>query len=82
MMKSLTPIADKGKVERTRATERMRRSRQRRREGLRCCTLELRDHEIEALVCLGLLPPDGRRDPKAITGAMHRFLDKILGALR
>ena len=32
------------------AAERMRRHRQRRRDGLRCLTIELRETEIDALV--------------------------------
>ena len=40
------PIVANTKIARTRGAERMRRCRQRRRDGLRCCRLELRDGEI------------------------------------
>jgi hypothetical protein len=36
------------------AAERMRRHRQRRRDGLRCLTVELRDREIDELIRRGL----------------------------
>jgi hypothetical protein len=55
--KSATAIAEEVQAARARATERMRRSRKRRRDGLRCYRLELRDGEIEALVRRGLLFP-------------------------
>src|ERR1700692_1135308 len=44
------PIVAKTKIARPRGAERMRRCRQRRRDGLRCYSLQLRDSEIEALV--------------------------------
>src|SRR6266700_5814675 len=50
-----TPIVANTKVARTRAAERMRRYRQRRRAGLRCYELELRESEIDALVRRDLL---------------------------
>jgi hypothetical protein len=46
--------AAKAEIARTRATERMRRSRNRRRMGIRCYTLQLRESEIAALVRRGL----------------------------
>ena len=39
----------------TPAAERMRRHRQRRRDGLRCLMVELRETEIDALIGIGLL---------------------------
>jgi hypothetical protein len=39
----------------TGAAERMRRHRQRRRDGLRCLIIELRETEIDALIRNGLL---------------------------
>jgi hypothetical protein len=42
---------------RSSAAERMRRHRERRREGLRCLTVELREQEIDALVRNGFLKP-------------------------
>ena len=55
--KVATPIVANTKIARTRAAERMRRCRQRRRDGLRCYRLELHDSEIEALVRRGVLRP-------------------------
>ena len=39
---------------RSAAAERMRRHRQRRRDGLRCFMIELRETEIDALIRQGL----------------------------
>jgi len=60
------------------ATERMRRHRQRRREGLRCVTVELRETEIQALITRGLLAPETRNDTNAIIEALYAFLDRTL----
>ena len=57
------------------AAERMRRYRERRREGLRCLMIELRETEIDALIRDGLLKPETRNDPGAqIAGAQRRTL--------
>jgi hypothetical protein len=53
---SAVPICDKVPAARARAAERTRRSRKRRRDGLRY-RLDLRDGEIESLVRRGLLSP-------------------------
>jgi len=74
-----TPIVANTKVARTRAAERMRRYRQRRRAGLRCYPLELRASEIEALVRRGLLLATERTNRNAIIKAMYSFLDGTLG---
>jgi hypothetical protein len=60
------------------AAERMRLHRQRRRDGLRCITLELRETEINWLVDGGLLKVDARNDPGAIRQAFYTLLDRIL----
>jgi len=59
--------------------ERMRRHRQRRRDGLRCLTIELRTTEIQALEHRGLLKPEARNDRNAILKAFYQFLDHNLG---
>jgi len=64
---------------RSAAAERMRRHRERRREGLRCLTIELRETEIDALVHKGLLKPETRNDPSAVSEAFYAFLDRTLG---
>jgi hypothetical protein len=57
------------------AAERMRLSRQRRRDGLRFLTIELRETEIGELVRRGYLSGDDRNDPRAIKTALYWFLD-------
>jgi hypothetical protein len=47
------------------AADRMRRHRQRHRNGLRCLTVELRETEIDALIGLKLLAAEMRNDPRA-----------------
>jgi hypothetical protein len=64
------------------AAERMRRHRQRKRNSMRCLTIELRETEIETLVRQGLLPPVMRNDPQAVRRALYRFLDYTLGTMR
>jgi hypothetical protein len=63
------------------AAERMRRYRQRRRDGLRCLTIELRETEIDALIGKGMLKSDARNDANAIAGALYTFFDRTLGAM-
>jgi hypothetical protein len=60
------------------AAERMRTHRQRRRDGLRCLTIELRDTEIEALARNGFLKADARNDPYSIEMALYQFLERAL----
>ena len=48
------------------AAERMRRHRQRRRDGLRCLVIELRETEIDVLIRKGLLKRETRNDTSAI----------------
>jgi hypothetical protein len=74
-----TPIVANIKIARTRAAERMRRCRQRRRDGLRCYRLELRNDEIEALVRLRLLSASEQTNRVAVIKAMYAFLDRTLG---
>ena len=65
---------------RSAAAERMRRHRQRRRDGLRCLMIELRETEIDALIRNGLL--QNRDDYNSIQSALYAFLDRALGELR
>jgi hypothetical protein len=60
------------------AAARMRRHRERRRDGLRCLRIELRATEIEALIDKGLLKPETRNDAKSIIEALYAFFDKTL----
>jgi hypothetical protein len=61
------------------AAERMRRHRKRRRDGLRCLTIELRDTEIDPLIRRGLINSETRNDRSAIMNALYAFLDSTLG---
>jgi hypothetical protein len=63
---------------RSAAAERMRAHRQRRRDGLRCLTIELRVTEIDALIRKGMLKTDARNDPYAIRDALYAHLDRTL----
>jgi hypothetical protein len=64
---------------RSAAAERMRRHRERRRDGLRCLTIELRETEIDTLACNGFLKADARNDLRAIEMALYEFLERTLG---
>jgi hypothetical protein len=74
-----TPIVASPKIARGGAAERMRRSRRRRRNGLRCYRLELHDSEIEALVRRGLLSASEQTNRNAVMKAMYAFFDRTLG---
>ena len=63
------------------AAERMRRHRQRQRNGLRCLTIELRETEIETLIRKGLLKLETRNDQHAIVEAIYDHLDRTLGPM-
>ena len=64
---------------RSAAAERMRLHRERRRNGMRCLTIELRETEIDALMREGLLKLETRNDPSAVREALYAFLDDTLG---
>ncbi len=63
------------------AAERMRRHHERRRDGMRCLRVELRDTEIDALVRKGLLSAETRYDQNAIADALYDFLERALDPL-
>jgi hypothetical protein len=60
------------------AAERMRRHRERRREGLRCLTIQLRETEIDTLIRNSFLNREMRNNQFAIRDALHSFLDETL----
>ena len=62
----------------TPAAERMRLHRQRRREGLTCLWIQLRETEIEQLVLRGMLSPADHSDKGAIEKSLYRLLDQWL----
>jgi len=61
------------------AAARMRRHRQRRRHGLRCLIIELRETEIDVLVAKGLLNSETRHDSHVVRQALYAHLDQTLG---
>ena len=61
------------------AARRMRAQRQRRRAGLRCIVVQLRETEIDELIRKGLLQADARNDVYAVRDAMHAHFDRTLG---
>ena len=65
-------------VARSAAAERMRAHRYRRRKGLRCVTIQLRETEVEVLIGKELLKSDARDDLRAIRDALHAHLDRTL----
>jgi hypothetical protein len=56
----------------------MRRHRKRRREGLRCLTIQLRETEIDALIYRGMLKAEMRNSKNAILNALHAYFDITL----
>ena len=60
------------------AALRMRRHRERRQDGLRCMTIELRETEVTALIRKGFLKEDVRKDRRAVKSAFYGFLDRTL----
>ena len=65
-------------ISRSAAAERMRAHRDRRRAGLRCVTVQLRETEIDRLIRKGLLEANARNDVYAVRDALHTFLDRTL----
>jgi hypothetical protein len=62
----------------TPAAERMRRHRERRREGFRCLWIELHETELDALIREGLLEQMSRNDENAIADALYGHLKRTL----
>ena len=66
-------------VQETRITAgamRMRASRRRRREGMRCITIEFRETEIDRLVDLGHLRQADRDRRNEVLRALYQFLEE------
>jgi len=63
------------------AAERMRRHRQRRRDGLRCLVIELWETEIDVLISRGHLKNEKRSDPSEVIDALYAHLDRTLGSM-
>jgi hypothetical protein len=62
------------------AAARMRLHRERRRQGLRCVMIELRETEIDVLIEKGLLSSETRQDPRVVRQALYAHLDQTLGS--
>ena len=60
--------------------ERMRAHRQRRRAGLRCIVVQIRQTEVTELIRRKLLEADARHDANAVRTALYRYLDESLDA--
>jgi hypothetical protein len=73
----LSPLAPVSTTVST-AADRMRRSRERLREGLLWLGIELRETEVGALVRKGLLLEESRQDRDAVTRALYAFLEREL----
>ena len=58
----------------------MRRHRERRRDGLRCLTIELRETEIDFLIRSELLKTETRNDREAIVEALYAYLERTMAA--
>jgi hypothetical protein len=81
-MAGISEISPRNTVSETRISPgalRMHASRQRKRAGLRCITVDLREKEIDRLTELGYLRDANRNDNNQVLAALYRFLDK--GAL-
>ena len=58
----------------------MRLHRERRRQGLRCLTIELRETEVIELTKRGFLRSENQNEPEAVRKAFYVFLDRALEA--
>jgi hypothetical protein len=77
----MTPIPPStGPVVLSPAAERMRLHRERRRNGVRCLMIELRETEIDGLIHKGLLKTETRNDVNAVLAALYEHLEQTLDA--
>jgi hypothetical protein len=60
------------------ASRRQQLYRDRRKRGLQCLTLEVRDEEVSELIRRGLLPPTEASDKSVIRRALYAHLDRTL----
>ena len=63
------------------AAARMRLHRERRRHGLRCLMIELRETEIDVLIGKGLLKGEMRHDSRVVREALYAHLDQTLASI-
>jgi hypothetical protein len=62
-------------INRSPAAERMRLHRERKKNGMRCVIIELRETEIDALIRKGFLKADMRNGTQAIIDALYSYFD-------
>ena len=62
-------------IPRSPAAERMRLHRERKKNGMRCVMIELRETEVEALIKLKLLKAEMRDGREAIVEAIYRWFE-------
>ena len=65
-------------TQRSPAAERMRLHRERKKNGMRCLMIELRETEIDALIRKGFLTADTRNDTQATIDALYAYFDHEL----
>ena len=65
-------------INRSPAAERMRAHRKRKKSGMRCLMIELRETEIDALIRKGFLKADNRSDISALADAIYAYFDREL----
>ena len=65
-------------TQRSPAAERMRLHRERKKNGMRCVMIELRETEIDALIRKGFLKADARNDTSAIVDALYAWFEREL----
>jgi hypothetical protein len=65
-------------VSRSSAAERMKLHRERKKKGMRCLMIELRETEIDSLIRKGFLKADARNDAEAILDGLYAYLDREL----
>jgi hypothetical protein len=56
----------------------MRLHRERRRQGLRCLMIELRETEVSELIERGFLRSEDQNEPEALRKALYRSLDRAV----
>ena len=65
-------------TQRSPAAERMRLHRERKKNGMRCVMIELRETEIDVLIRKGFLTADTRNDTSEIIDAIYAYFDREL----
>jgi hypothetical protein len=71
----IAPAAPPPKLMPLSPADRMRRTRERRKQGLFCVTLELRRSEVDALIRCGRLKQEERVSHAAIKNAVYSVLE-------